>query len=204
MARTGAQRQRHRREHAEVAGRRQSWKRAWRVDVGEGYSSPVVAAGRAFVHSRRDPDELVTAIDLATGKVLVAAELRHAVQQEPVRDGGVEGAARDAARDRRPRSSRSAAWRCCRAWNTQTGALAWRKDYSASVDTSKLFTGTAASPLADGRSVIVQVGSDVTGGRVIALDPQTGAERWTWTRQGSRLRLAVVDRRRRHHARSSR
>ena len=29
---------------------------------------------------------------------------------------------------------------------TQTGALVWRKDYSASVDTSKLFTGTAASP----------------------------------------------------------
>ena len=70
------------------------------------------------------------------------------------------------------------------AWNTQTGALAWRKDYSASVDTSKLFTGTAASPLADGGSVIVQVGSDVKGGRVIALDPQTGAERWAWTGKG--------------------
>ena len=36
------------------------------------------------------------------------------------------------------------------AWNAQTGALAWRKDYSASVDTSKLFTGTAASPLREG------------------------------------------------------
>ena len=70
------------------------------------------------------------------------------------------------------------------AWNAQTGALAWRKDYSASVDTSKLFTGTAASPLSDGGSVIVQVGSDVKGGRVIALDPQTGAERWTWTGKG--------------------
>jgi outer membrane protein assembly factor BamB len=46
-----------------------AWKRAWRVDVGEGYSSPVVAGGRAFVHSRRDPDEIVTAIDLSTGKV---------------------------------------------------------------------------------------------------------------------------------------
>src|SRR6266550_7761983 len=43
----------------------QSWKRAWRVDVGEGYSSPVVSGGRAFVHSRRDPDEIVTAIDIA-------------------------------------------------------------------------------------------------------------------------------------------
>ncbi len=46
-----------------------AWKRAWRVDVGEGYSSPVVSAGRVFVHSRKDPDEIVTAIDLTTGKV---------------------------------------------------------------------------------------------------------------------------------------
>src|SRR5687767_109902 len=44
-------------------------KKGWSVEIGEGYSSPVVANGRAFVHSRRDPDEIVTAIDLATGKV---------------------------------------------------------------------------------------------------------------------------------------
>ena len=46
-----------------------AWTRAWRVEVGEGYSSPVVSGGRVFVHSRRDPDELGTAIDLATGAV---------------------------------------------------------------------------------------------------------------------------------------
>ena len=91
-----------------------AWKRAWRVDVGEGYSSPVVAAGRVFVHSRRDPDELVTAIDLATGKVVVAAEVHDAVQQEPVRDQHGERAALHAAGDRRPRCSRSAGWRSCR------------------------------------------------------------------------------------------
>jgi demethylmenaquinone methyltransferase/2-methoxy-6-polyprenyl-1,4-benzoquinol methylase len=60
------------------------------------------------------------------------------------------------------------------AWNAQTGALAWRKDYSASVDLSKLFTGTAASPLNEGGLIIVQVGSDVHGGRVVALDPSLG------------------------------
>lgn len=44
--------------------------RTWQVEVGEGYASPVVAEGRAFIHGRRDPDEVVTAIDLATGKVV--------------------------------------------------------------------------------------------------------------------------------------
>jgi hypothetical protein len=42
---------------------------AWKVEVGEGYASPVVGGGLAFVHSRQDPQEVVTAIDIATGKV---------------------------------------------------------------------------------------------------------------------------------------
>jgi outer membrane protein assembly factor BamB len=168
-----------------------AFKRAWRVDVGEGYSSPVVAAGRAFVHSRRDPEELVTAIDLATGKVLWQQkyatpfnknQYATAVSKGPHATPLVIG----------DRVFTLGGMAVLSAWNTQTGALAWRKDYSASVDTSKLFTGTAASPLADGGSVIVQVGSDVKGGRVIALDPQTGAERWTWSGKGPGYASPVV------------
>src|SRR5262245_41798825 len=45
-------------------------RRAWRVEVGEGYSSPVTAHGRVFVHGRRDPDEVVTAVDLGTGRIV--------------------------------------------------------------------------------------------------------------------------------------
>jgi outer membrane protein assembly factor BamB len=160
-----------------------TWKRAWRVEVGEGYSSPVVSGGRVFVHSRRDPDELVTAIDLATGAVAWQQkyttpfnknQYATAMSKGPHATPLVIG----------DRVFTLGGMAVLTAWNTQTGALAWRKDYSASVDTSKLFTGTAASPLADGGSVIVQVGSDVKGGRVIALDPQTGAERWTWSGKG--------------------
>src|SRR5262245_2104716 len=46
----------------------------WRTAVGNGYSSPVVADGRVFLHARsRDRDreeEEVTAFDVATGKLL--------------------------------------------------------------------------------------------------------------------------------------
>ncbi len=160
-----------------------AWKRAWRVEVGEGYSSPVVSGGRVFVHSRRDPEEIVTAIDLATGKIAwqgkypsafnknqMAASMSKGPHATPLVTGNtvitVGGTA------------------VVSAWNAQTGTLLWRKDYSPSVDLTKLFTGTAASPLLEGGLVIVQVGSDVHGGRVIALDPQTGAERWTWKGAG--------------------
>ena len=47
-----------------------SLQRTWRVEIGEGYSSPIVAGGRVFVHGRRDPEEIVAAINLADGKVV--------------------------------------------------------------------------------------------------------------------------------------
>jgi outer membrane protein assembly factor BamB len=168
-----------------------AWKRAWRVDVGEGYSSPVVAAGRVFVHSRRDPEELVTAIDLATGKVAWQQKYATPFNKNQYATSVAKG----------PHATPLAigdkvvtfgGMGIVSAWNVQTGALAWRKDYSASVDLLKLFTGTAASPLSEGGSVIVQVGSDVHGGRIIALDPQTGAERWTWKGKGPGYASPVV------------
>jgi outer membrane protein assembly factor BamB len=160
-----------------------AWRRAWRTDIGEGYCSPVVAGGRVFVHSRRDPEELVTAIDLESGKV----EWQQKYQTPFNKNQYAVNMAKGPHATPLVVGSRVitlGAMGILSAWNTQTGALLWRKDFSGDVDTSKLFTGTAASPLAEGGSVIVQVGSDVHGGRVMALDPQTGAERWTWRGNG--------------------
>src|SRR5688500_15733396 len=42
----------------------------WKQKVGEGYSTPVVANSRLFVHSRRDPEEVVSAFELASGKLV--------------------------------------------------------------------------------------------------------------------------------------
>jgi outer membrane protein assembly factor BamB len=153
-------------------------KPGWRVDIGEGYSSPVIAGERVFVHSRRDPEEVVTAVDIQTGRVLwqqryqapfaknqYAVRMAKGPNSTPLVAGslvytlGVTGV--------------------LSAWQVADGTLAWRKDYSASVDTSKLFCGTAMSPLLEGGALIVHVGSDVHGGRILALDPATGAERWT-------------------------
>jgi outer membrane protein assembly factor BamB len=161
----------------------QGWKRAWRVDVGEGYSSPVVSGGRVFVHSRKDPEEIVTALDLATGKVLWQQKYTAAFSKNQYASNMAKG----------PHSTplvigdkviTVGGTAIVSAWNAQTGALAWRKDYSPTVDFSKLFTGTAASPLDEAGLAIVQVGSDVHGGQIIALDPQSGAERWTWKGKG--------------------
>jgi outer membrane protein assembly factor BamB len=160
-----------------------STKRAWGIEIGEGYSSPVVANGRAFLHSRRDPEEIVTAIDLATGKVAWQQKYAAAFAKNQYATAMAKG----------PNSTPLlAAGRLftlgvtgiLTAWNIADGTIAWRQDYSSSIDTSKLFCGTAMSPLLEGGSLIVQVGSDVHGGRVLALDPATGKERWVWKGPG--------------------
>lgn len=153
-------------------------RRGWQVEIGEGYSSPVIANGRAFLHSRRDPDEVVTAIDLAGGKVLWQQKYTAAFTKNQYATQMAKG----------PNSTPLVAGNrlftlgvtgILTAWNVADGTIAWRQDHSASIDTSKLFCGTAMSPMLEGGALIVQVGSDVHGGRVLALDPATGKERWS-------------------------
>jgi outer membrane protein assembly factor BamB len=164
---------------------------AWRVPLGEGYSSPVLANGRVFVHSRRDPDEVVTAIDLATGKVAWEQKYPAAFTKNQYATSRAKGphATPLATADRVYTLGGTG---ILSAWNAANGTLAWRKDYSPSVDTSKLFCGTSASPLIEGGSLIVQVGSDVHGGRVLALDPANGTERWAWRGAGPGYASPVV------------
>jgi outer membrane protein assembly factor BamB len=168
-----------------------SVQRAWRVEIGEGYSSPVLSKGRVFVQSRRDPEELVTAVDAATGKIVwqqkyqapfsknqYAVRMAKGPNSTPLVTGG--------------RLYTIGATGVLTAWNVDDGSLVWRKDYSATIDTSKLFCGTSMSPMLEGGSLIVQVGSDVHGGRVIALDPAKGTERWTWTGPGPGYASPIV------------
>jgi outer membrane protein assembly factor BamB len=151
--------------------------RGWAVEIGEGYSSPVVSAGRVFLHSRRDPDEVVTAVDLATGKVLWQKSYRSEFKKNQYATQMAKG----------PNSTPLVAGSrlytlgvtgILTAWNVADGAVVWRQDYSTSIDTSKMFCGTAMSPILEGGALIVHVGSDIHGGRVLAIDPETGKERW--------------------------
>src|SRR6476619_6609016 len=49
-------------------------KEEWKVTVGEGVSSPVVAGGRVYVFTRQQDNELVYCLDVATGKDIWRSE----------------------------------------------------------------------------------------------------------------------------------
>ena len=157
----------------------EAFARAWRVEVGEGYSSPVVSRGRVFVHSRRGDLEIVTALDLASGARLWQRDYPARFVQNTIVPTALPGPFATPAVDG-GRVFTLGAGGILSSWDAVSGALVWRNDYSASVQVTDLFCGTAASPLVDRGRLLVQVGSDAAGGRVLALDPATGEEIWSW------------------------
>lgn len=169
----------------------ESLKRTWRVEIGEGYSSPVVSEGRAFVHGRRDPEEIVMSINLADGKVLWEQKYQAAFKKNQYAVSMAKG----------PHATPLVAGNrlftlgvtgILSAWDTATGKQLWSKDFSNAIDTSQLFCGTAASPLiVDGR-LVVEVGSDIRGGHILALNPATGATEWEWKGPGPGYASPVV------------
>ena len=164
--------------------------RKWTQPVGEGYSSPVVDGGRVFVHSREDPDEIVSAYEFDSGEQIwtvrypapfkknqYAAQMAKGPFSTPLVSGGLVYTLGVTA--------------VLSALDAGTGALKWRKDFSTEIDTSKLFTGTAMSPVIAGRLLIVHVGDD-SKGAFRAYDPATGEQKWTLPGHGPGYASPVV------------
>ncbi|HKG23001.1 MAG TPA: PQQ-binding-like beta-propeller repeat protein [Blastocatellia bacterium] len=165
-------------------------KNVWKVGVGGGFSSPVVSEGRIVVHSRQQESEVVSVFDLKTGKPLwnssypvpfsknqYAIEMGKGPNSTPVVSGG-----------RVYTLGVSAILSC---FDLKSAELKWRKDFSKEIDTSKLFTGTAMSPVVEKGMVIVHVGDDRRGS-VIAFDAETGAEKWKWEGDGPGYASPIV------------
>jgi outer membrane protein assembly factor BamB len=162
----------------------------WKQTIGEGYSSPVVADSRVYVHSRRDPEEVVSALDLNSGKPLwsatypsaftknkYAASMQKGPFSTPLVAGGLVYTLGTSA--------------VLSAFDAASGKVRWRRDWSKEIDTSRLFTGTAMSPIIDSGLLIVHVGDD-DAGAFRALDPATGAEKWVLTGHGPGYASPIV------------
>ncbi len=164
---------------------------AWQVEVGEGYSSPVVAGGRVFIHSRRADAELVTALDLASGARLWQQDYPARFVQNTIAPAELRGPFATPAVDA-GRVFTLDGGGVLSSWDAASGTLLWRHDYSPSVRVTDLFCGTAASPLVAGGVLFVHIGSDPAGGRVRALDPATGDEIWSWSGVGPGYASPIV------------
>lgn len=148
----------------------------WKTPVGSGYSSPIVFQNKAWVFSRKDDTEVVSCLDLKTGKVLWSQSYGVPFKQNQYATEMGRG----------PHSTPmlyqgklytlgvNAVLSC---FDANTGAVKWRKDFGIP-DTSKMFCGTAMSPVIENGNVIVHIGDDIKGGLMIAFDATLGKEVW--------------------------
>lgn len=156
--------------------------RKWKVAAGGGYSSPLVAASRIYLHAREEEQEVVSCLDLGSGKTLwrKSYPVPFNKNQYAVKMGKGPNSTPVLHRDLLYTLGVSAILSC---FEAKTGELKWRKDFSKQIDTSKLFCGTAMSPVIDKGFLIAHVGDDRQGW-MIAFDLQTGKEKWTWQGDG--------------------
>ena len=162
----------------------------WTQKVGEGYSTPVVADGRIIVHSRQEPEEIVTALDLATGKPIWTARYAASFTKNKYANEMSKGPFST------PLVANAVVYTLgtsavLSAFDAATGTLKWRKDWSKEIDTSKMFTGTAMSPVVDSGLLIVHVGDDGEGA-FRAFDPASGAEKWVLPGHGPGYASPVI------------
>jgi outer membrane protein assembly factor BamB len=154
----------------------------WKTPIGGSYSSPVVWQNKVYVHTRRDEQEVVSCLDLKTGKLLWSQSYAAPfAKNQYARQMGKGPYSTPVLHAGKVYTLGVTAILSC--FDAKSGALKWRKDYSQSVDTSKLFCGTAMSPVIDKGALIVHVGDDRKG-QVIAFDAATGKEQWKWEGDG--------------------
>ncbi len=164
--------------------------RVWRVEVGLGHSSPVLAGDRVFVHARDGEAEAVTALDLATGAVVWRQRYDAPYRVNPAARSHGPG----------PKSTPVVAGGriftlgisgVLSAFDAASGRLVWRKTFGAEyADTAPTY-GTAMSPVVDGDLLIAHVGTD-TAGALTAFDAATGEVRWRWDGDGPGYASPIV------------
>jgi outer membrane protein assembly factor BamB len=154
----------------------------WTLTVGTGKASPVVRGRQAFVHSRRDGQEVVSLIDLEAGTVVwrdeyAAPSEKAQINVDSEGDGPYATPLVDG--DRVFTVGVNAV---VSAYGL-AGERLWQRDFGELIVEMDTFCGLAPSPLfVDGR-LIVQVG-DSDSNEILALDPSTGATVWRWTGPG--------------------
>jgi len=156
----------------------------WKVEVGEGHSSPVVADSRIYIHTRQSEREALSCLRPEDGTPIwkqtytapytvnpAAAAHGKGVKSTPVVAGG-----------RIYTFGINGTLSC---FDAKSGKPQWRKEFGAPD------FGVAMSPVVDGGLVIAYVGNN-DHGALTAFDGTTGAERWSWTGDGPAYASPIV------------
>ncbi len=147
----------------------------WKVDVGIGYSTPVLAGNRLYTFTRRNDNEVLTALDADTGKIFWQVDYPAPVVPQTAHGAGPKST---------PAFSNGRLFThgisgILSAFDAASGKLLWRKPAPA----VQPEYNTASSPLVDRGLVIVHVGG-YNKGALTAFEEKTGDVKWSWNEDG--------------------
>ena len=142
----------------------------WSADVGIGYSSPIAKAGRVYLFTLNDRQEVLTCFDAHSGKILWSE-----VSADSMWAGGYPGTRATPFIDADAVYTYGGAGELvCR--DLGTGKPRWRLNLLKTTKSRNLGWGTASSPLVDGDKVYVQSGKD--GSIAVAVNKKDGSVMW--------------------------
>jgi len=151
----------------------------WKVEVGIGYAAPITVGDRVFAFSRQNEDEVMRALDAATGKTIWETKYHAAYKPNPAATGkhGTGPKSTPTFADGRLYSLGMVG--VVTAFDAASGKQLWQ---TAPPKTQTLYH-TAMSPIVDRGLVIVHVGGQ-NDGALTAFDAKSGEVKWAWTGDG--------------------
>jgi outer membrane protein assembly factor BamB len=156
--------------------------RAWRVEVGEGHSSPVVQGGAVFIHARQGEQEIVRRLAIATGRVVWRDRYPAPYEMDPAARAHGKGP-RATPVVQGGRLFTFGISGVLSAYDAARGTLLWRHTFAGEFPATAPEFGTASSPLVDGDRVVAYTGGKGQGA-LTAFEAATGRVRWRWTGDG--------------------
>ncbi len=154
----------------------------WKVEVGEGFASPVVSGNRIYIMARQDEDEVAMALDLTSGKTVWAKRFPtpYTPHSAAVKYGKGPKSTPIVAEGTACFLGIDARFSC---HDAESGEVLWTRDFSDRSAPEETFCGSAISPLVSEGVVFMHLGDD-RAGRLFAADLRTGKELWGWEGQG--------------------
>ncbi|HLN00282.1 MAG TPA: PQQ-binding-like beta-propeller repeat protein [Bryobacteraceae bacterium] len=159
----------------------------WEVDVGHGFSAPVVARGRVILFHRRENQAIVESLEAGTGKRLWSSAYTTDYRDDFGFDEGPRGAPAVAGE----RIYTFGADGVLQALDFSTGKRVWSVDTRQKFGAPKGFFGAACSPLVDDGRVLMNIGGP-NGAGIGAFDAATGKVLWTATSDEAGYSAPVV------------
>jgi len=149
-------------------------KTLWTHEIGEGYSGPIIAGGKAFAFHRVEDQETLDCLDATTGKQLWRQQYKTTYEDRYGFNGG-------------PRSMPAVSDQLVfthgvqgilTARDVETGTQKWQRDLNTDYKILDNFFGVGTSPIVHKDQVFINVGAD-GGPEVISVDAKTGKTLWS-------------------------